>query len=860
MSFTVEEWDSVRDSLIAACSANLVILAGAGISVASGIPAASGVVQALRDEGRIGDDVVDYQAAMAKAFKDAQERGAFIRRLCEGAFANQSHQAIAMLAHEYNVGPILTTNFDHLLEQASVATDGRPTLVSTLGSPIGAVTRNSAVRILKLHGDAAYNITAHSDDEMSRQHAWLDRWSQFNLVDNSSLLAVGHSGYDQPVRDLILRWANSGVLSEVFWVLRGDPLPHLLEFRDQVLATGTSFRLLTTKDVGILLAGMASEVSGVEFRVRKSLLPEYGITTGLMYGAGEVDPVLLADTCTSEDLDFVAGRRWADLGNRIQVFTNRGETVLRATSKLAMEVAPDRTFVFALDAAANLPESVGLERSFVGWVARATSQTYERIDLERAAAALGAEPCVVIVDVSHSRHLRETTETIVALSVWLPTEAQLWVISNPTHETFEGFEQQHFNVRELLLPETTMGVLPFLRRAFDEDELALLLDAEQLGRTVDDLVRDGLAERRGHQIRVNRDRWGLEAEGRTHYRSITVDALRRIRDTREALSALTITSDIEDLLFDSARDATSYAMKLTYLQQAADELLRAAPLWAGPFGTGFFLRTLEDIAEQIELAEVVDVVQLRSLGRILSQWPPLPFPRYGKFMVVANTFPRVTQAMSRIRTLLLGDPAISPESDESAIRERMASAAASWSGGALAVAHQLWSEMDRLEPLSIAKFGEWLSWAEDFGATPRERAIPFDDFAMMLWAQGEVQSALRVWGDLSADMFEIGGVPAVIHACNFGVALWRAGATESASSLFFEASSIAARIGDEARVWRALIFLNEVASSPDIEAWALRWLKHAGASDTAGNVQERLENEARRRGENLRIRVRRVSE
>lgn len=188
----------------------------------------------------IDSDKLDYQEAMSRAFESDAARSAFIRKMCYKKLAGPGNQAIALLAQHHGVGPLLTTNFDHLLEQACVALGRRAVAVGTVGSPSGPSGRAGAVQVLKLHGDAKFDMTAHSNQEMSEHHAWLTRWSQFEIGPGSVLLAVGHSGNDGPVRALIQDLVESGRIAHVYWIVRGSPSDRLSNFARSLGADGVA--------------------------------------------------------------------------------------------------------------------------------------------------------------------------------------------------------------------------------------------------------------------------------------------------------------------------------------------------------------------------------------------------------------------------------------------------------------------------------------------------------------------------------------------------------------------------------------------------------------------------------------------
>ena len=112
-----------------------------------------------------------------------------------------------------------------------------------------------------------------------------------------------------------------------------------------------------------------------------------------------------------------------------------------------------------------------------------------------------------------------------------------------------------------------------------------------------------------------------------------------------------------------------------------------------------------------------------------------------------------------------------------------------------------------------------------------------DDAAWMLFAVGDHDEAFRLWELVTDQILGIGGIPAVIHLCNYGVACYLTGEEQAAANMLFESALLASRIGDEGRVWRALAYLAQMApGDAKAEAWIDSWLEQ---------VAEDLPNEDR---------------
>src|SRR5215510_7570701 len=123
----------------------LAILAGAGVSIGSGIPLAAGVVRKLqeahgRTNVRIGELDPNGPGAYAKAMELAftsvsasSERRAFLDQLLNHHTPSECHHRIAQLMSKGFLRYVLTTNFDPFLEMALFLHSSRPIHVHIYG-------------------------------------------------------------------------------------------------------------------------------------------------------------------------------------------------------------------------------------------------------------------------------------------------------------------------------------------------------------------------------------------------------------------------------------------------------------------------------------------------------------------------------------------------------------------------------------------------------------------------------------------------------------------------------------------------------------------------------------------------------
>jgi hypothetical protein len=871
----IAEWPEVLPRLADAVHAGrLLVLTGAGMSIESGIPLASGVVDMLRREGLIDSGELDYQEAMSRAFRSDADRGAFIRRMCYMKLAGPGNQAIALLAQRCAVGPLLTTNFDHLLEQACVALGSHAVTVSTVGSPSGPSGRARVVQILKLHGDAKFDMTAHSNKEMSEHHAWLERWSQFEIAPGSVLLAVGHSGDDDPVRALIQNLVASGQIARVYWIVRGRPRERLSNFAHSLGVDGEGRLLRIVKaDAASALVELYERVSGHTFERRQELLPGFQVVTGLYHGAGEIDPYSLLGRGRQSVVDEV--RRADERGTRlVHVRASSGtEVVFQSVADASLQLGSGPRFVFSLDQAQQLPREVALSRSLSAWCARVLGRSLERSRLHLAMQGLSIADLWAIVNTAGlgPAAVSSSVELLERLAAAAPEGVRIWIISEDDAgvRSAAGFSTLRLNSPSLVLPEESAGALPHLRAPLSEEDFTQVLSYEGRGRQLEDLLRLGVAVRRGAVFVVDQTRWAQqEHHSEEHWMGRALAALQAVRSTKNAFERISLDLDIERLSYFLAKTSTSLVERSAHAANALRELTDAAVALASPEATLWFLATLSDYvtggfgfdgAHGRMLHELVRRLEHVNYagGRVWQGSPASQSPGLLKL-------PPLYQERDRIINECLA--AVGPDSPHGmdAIEEAMRRMETRWPGSSYLLPG--WMIGDPAELFDRDHFREYVKRfnlahqiAEDKSLAP----VLADDvaesyFTLGLYADdGDfIDEAFRLWGVISLDLVEFGGIAAVIHQCRYAVALYVCGYEAEASSLLFEAMSSAEYLGDEARVWRAMLPLwLRVDEDSSAALWIKSWIHEVGEGET-GDIVETLARIVRERGGLLEARPR----
>lgn len=805
----------------------LGILTGAGVSIESGLPSAGGVVALLEQYGLVGDRGLPYQDAMASAFPTDRDRGAFLRSMCSRKSAGAANQSIALLCRDFTVGPLLTTNFDHLLEQACISLSDRPVIVSLLGSPSAIAESSKSVQIVKLHGDLHFDVTAHSDQEMARHHAWLRDWSQLRFRSGSSLLVLGHSGLDAPIRQLVRDLLSSGALVRVYWGVfqhESESNVAVVEALQQDCGGLEAFVLFRHDGATAILPQLYELASGQPPRIETMLLPAFEVVTGLIHGAAEVDAQALAASAAEADMRQLKASLQNAQHRLVEVRADdHAERAFRALAALATDQS-DAVVALALDEADTLPNDQSLLRALTGWVARTTGKVVEASRAQHSLAALAGMRARIVTNLAQAFQASSAARALASLAAALPDDASIWVVCDSHADTIPGFAPLAYSARALVLPSSVGGILEHVRRSIDRDALTQFLAAEGQGRTVEGLVASAICYERGHRVVIDRSRWVEPNYFPLRHLLDAIGVAERLARNTNAFEALNWSSDLEALNFSAASEYPS--QRNQYASAALKWLLRAATSWSGAHGTGYFLATLQEILNTSTATSVdqLDALAVGQVRRILAHWPPPPMMWLGQATVHVSHNQALDRLASQIDRLLLGDPPLGLHSDDDDLRAHMGTLEAIDPG----MAHQFvgWAVGGDQRVKDYPRFVDLLNMATEVAQTVApSAALMLDDAAWILFATGDHDQAFSLWEHITDQILSIGGIPTVIHLCNYGIACYLAGDEQAASNMLFESALLASRVGDEGRVWRALAYLAKMAvGDPRAEGWIDSWL------------------------------------
>lgn len=226
------------------------LLLGSGVSIAAGVPTGWDITLDLirRVAALEGEDCEpapdvwftqkygiqpDYSKLLKILAPTAHERNRLLKSYFEPTEAEreegkklpaQAHKAIANLISAGVIRVIITTNFDHLIEQALQEEGITPTVISTANAAKGVIPlTHGGCFVIKLHGDYLDARFKNTPEELGKigkpMQILLDR-----VFDEFGLVVCGWSAvWDTGLREIIERckshrfttyWTNRGKLDE----------------------------------------------------------------------------------------------------------------------------------------------------------------------------------------------------------------------------------------------------------------------------------------------------------------------------------------------------------------------------------------------------------------------------------------------------------------------------------------------------------------------------------------------------------------------------------------------------------------------------------------------------------------------
>jgi hypothetical protein len=263
---------------IRAAPGRLAVLAGAGVSRTAGIMTGEDLLR--RQAAELGDDAgphpvgwyrqrhgvrpsyIGILQSPAGTLGAARLPGGHFEAVPGAREPTPAHRALAAMAAAGHLGPLLTTNFDPLLELALARSGVACTVAASLGSMARAARRRgprpgAGCLLVKLHGDYRDLGIRHTSAGRDRYHAVIDALLDWVLGDHG-LLVCGWSGaWDVALGRALARTAGG----PTFWLLRGSATPEAARLialrRARVVAVPSSDAGLEALAAAVLGEGTA---------------------------------------------------------------------------------------------------------------------------------------------------------------------------------------------------------------------------------------------------------------------------------------------------------------------------------------------------------------------------------------------------------------------------------------------------------------------------------------------------------------------------------------------------------------------------------------------------------------------------
>lgn len=258
-----------------------VLLLGAGASVTSGIPAAGATAEKAarwawcREAGRSPEDIRiqrsdywpwlcrqpwfsehvpladQYPKIIEKLFGVRKQRRDFFERLIAPGVAPKSgYRALVRILNEGWINTVLTTNFDHCIEEAKVL-ENKPHFLVSIKTPDDLVRFNAASpdpQLVYLHGSVEHYSDKNLDHEVDQLDAPIVQ-RLVPLLRDHPLIVVGYRGNEPSVmRGLLLEQLNATntFAQGVYWCVRESDMQQSLSplVKELAAAIGTNFQIV----------------------------------------------------------------------------------------------------------------------------------------------------------------------------------------------------------------------------------------------------------------------------------------------------------------------------------------------------------------------------------------------------------------------------------------------------------------------------------------------------------------------------------------------------------------------------------------------------------------------------------------
>ncbi len=226
----------------------------------------------------------EYAVAFEAAYPRARDRRAFIEDVIRQATPSFAHRILGALISSGRTRCVLTTNFDDLVERATVPTDElvspdrrSPLTVGALDTVDRAercVSESAWPLLVKLHGDYQSERLMNTEEELRSQDERLRRLMA-RVLGQFGLLVAGYSGRDDSVMDVLDEaiGADGALPAGLWWAVRpgAETLPRVTSLLDRAEHAGIETGFVTVENFDELAAQIEHAV-GLDGPLREHVL------------------------------------------------------------------------------------------------------------------------------------------------------------------------------------------------------------------------------------------------------------------------------------------------------------------------------------------------------------------------------------------------------------------------------------------------------------------------------------------------------------------------------------------------------------------------------------------------------------
>ena len=226
----------------------------------------------------------EYAVAFEAAYPRARDRRAFIEDVIKQATPSFAHRILGALISSGRTRCVLTTNFDDLVERATVPTgelvtpDKRSPLtvgaLDTVDRADRCVAEGAWPLLVKLHGDYQSERLMNTDGELRCQDERL-RCVMARALGQFGLFVVGYSGRDDSVMDVLdeVIGAGGALPAGLWWAVRpgAEAFPRVAALLERAEQAGIEAGFVTIENFDELAAHIEHAVV-LEEPLRKHVL------------------------------------------------------------------------------------------------------------------------------------------------------------------------------------------------------------------------------------------------------------------------------------------------------------------------------------------------------------------------------------------------------------------------------------------------------------------------------------------------------------------------------------------------------------------------------------------------------------